>query len=147
MNKFFLIFMIVLGTSAGAVECTTSSSNASNTVVYPLSGLKSCSVTPDSIEVKLYDLGICTSAPTVNTDFTINYDSCVSVFESSAGRSVALSNNLQVSLDPEITLEETTYTHGYIKLGSTFGVKTKFTFGYSVATEDNANNPGPGIYC
>ena len=142
-----LCIIIIWGTSATAVECVSSSSDGVSTALNPLSGLNSCSVTPDAIEVKLFDLGVCTSAPSVNPDFTINYSSCVSLFSDSSGRSVTLSNGMQVSLNKEVALEETTYTHGYIILGSTFAIKTKFTFNYNVATEDNALNPGPGKYC
>ena len=147
MRAIPFILLMLFAAKAHGLECTTSSSDASGTAINPLSGLNSCTVTPEAINVTLYDVGICTAAPSVNTNFTLNYSDCVSLYTNNSGQSIALSNNTKFDLNEEITLDEGIYTHAYLLVGSTFSVKTKFEFNYTATTEDNAQNSGSGQYC
>jgi len=82
-----------------------------------------CALTPDSILLKIYELGLCTgpSSPT-------NKSNCTTLFESAAGTTVDLAVGVSASLADNISLTEGTYTNAYLLLSNVTSLKSIMEF-------------------
>lgn len=100
-----------------------------------------CKKTPDSLIFTIYEVGVCTAAAT-----PISNSSCIPVFSNTAGKATNLSAGASIALDPEVTLTEGTYTHGYILVDVEQKMKLTHTFSSartpSTGGESGGNVPG-----
>lgn len=82
-----------------------------------------CALTPDSILLKIYELGLCTgpSSPT-------NKSNCTTLFESAAGTTVDLAVGVSASLTDNISLIEGTYTNAYLIVSNVTSLKSIMEF-------------------
>ncbi len=88
-----------------------------------------CMITPsDQMTMTIYEMGICTANPLVNTPKVMSYANCVQTLSSPAGTSVDLVASSQINLPPAaVRPANDTYTHAYIIIGKTFGLKGTYT--------------------
>jgi len=115
-----------------------------------------CTETPERFVITIHELGLCTSQPIqTGTPRTFSRENCV-VTMTSTGKTADLANNI-VSL-PEMSGRpaSNSYTHAYIILTNTFGLRGSVTIGdgsggdvkyCSMATKNDSggNSTGPTI--
>lgn len=99
---------------------------------------KYCFKTPETLQLKFYEFGLCegNASPT-------NRNNCTAIFKSSAGKNINVSKGSVSDLINQTTLDEGTYTHGYLVVGNT--VEINLTMNFSAARTDD--NGGRGTYC
>lgn len=140
--KWLVVVIFILGFGhVQAAACLTSGEN----IIAPAS---TCDTEPNYFAITLYELGLCTAAPTAPTTGA-TFDSgnfCVAVYENSAG--VRLLASTDVDDDPMdarfITAPPLgTYTHGYAKLRNVFQIQFEAQF-TTVLTGEAA---GTGEFC
>ncbi|MDB4212378.1 hypothetical protein N9769_08530 [Ascidiaceihabitans sp.] len=118
-------------------ECTESSTATSTLIVGGEdSGARTCSVTPSTLTFKLFEVGICSADAAVGTTTPMENDTCIAVFTSANGLDANLSKGGSIPLSPELTLDEGTYTHGYILVGT----EAKITMSHTFSTVRSASN-------
>ena len=83
-----------------------------------------CYHTPESMELKIYEFGICTGAVSPST----KPDKCSTLFKDSSGKTVNLAVGDSLPLSDGVTLDEGTYTHGYLLVGNVFKTKAIIEF-------------------
>ena len=83
-----------------------------------------CYHTPESLELKIYEFGICTEAVSPQT----KPDKCSTLFKDSSGKTVNLAVGDSLPLSDAVTLDEGTYTHGYLLVGNVFETKAIIEF-------------------
>jgi len=122
---FYLLTHLLLVSSptlaldaAGFCEATETATSATRAP-----GDYYCKKTPDSLIFTIYEVGVCTAAATPNSN-----SSCFPVFSNTAGKATNLSTGASIALDPEVTLTEGTYTHGYILVDVEQKMKLTHTF-------------------
>jgi len=98
-----------------------------------------CYITPEYYGITIYEMGLCTTAPTApTTTATADTSACELVFQSSTGALVEVQNGL--TSEPAGTFTRPangTYTHGYMRLNNTFIIKGRADFGAAHATVTN----------
>ena len=98
-----------------------------------------CDATPDSMSVKFYKLGLCTSKPSYN-----DYSACTFLFENAQGKEVTLSKTLSDNLvDGEISIPEGSYKYAMLVIEKTIGIKKTLNFDNNIS----AMNGTTGKYC
>lgn len=98
-----------------------------------------CDTTPDSMTVKFYKLGLCTTKPTYN-----DYSACTFLFDNAAGKEVTLSTTLSDNLvDGEVSIPEGEYKYAMMVIANEIGVKKSFTFDNAIDAMNGTN----GRYC
>jgi hypothetical protein len=107
-----------ISTHAFASECAELNANVS-----PLSDFQECSVTPVSVELDLYEVGMCTEKP----DFD-SKDTCGTIFLDDSGLLSQISKGSSIPL-ANASLPEGEYSYGYLVFGNTFGIKIELDFG------------------
>ena len=118
-------------------ECTELSTATSTLIVGGEdSGARTCSVTPSTLTFKLFEVGICSADAAVGTTTPMENDTCIAVFTSANGLDANLSKGGSIPLSPELTLDEGTYTHGYILVGT----ESKITMSHTFSTARSASN-------
>lgn len=115
-------------------ECTEASTATSTYIVGD--GARTCSVTPSTLTFKLFEVGICLADAAVGTTTPMDNDTCIAVFTSTNGLDANLSKGAAIPLSPEVTLDEGTYTHGYILVGT----EAKITMSHTFSTVRSASN-------
>jgi len=147
---FALAFLFMsLGFSVGARAQTPSACGTNGSgAITDTSG--SCYTQPDQYYMTVYKIGLCTAAPTApnaSTAFNAsNAGNCTTIFENSAGSSVAVIKGVSTPLSGTMTKPPNgTYTAGYIEVAPQFRVVVSKTFNSSMAGSV-AGNP-TGIYC
>ena len=126
----FAALFLNVGAAVAGKDCTNTSTYANHTDANtaaeedgsPLNGY--CYHTPESMELKIYEFGVCTGA--VNPDTKINL--CSTLFKDSSGNTVNLAVGDSLPLSDAVTLEEGTYTHGYLLVGNVFETKAIIEF-------------------
>ena len=100
-----------------------------------------CLVAPDVVIFKIHEIGVCTSAAT-----PADRSSCTAVFTSGAGTSANLTGGSSIPLDAGISLDEGTYSHGYILIDNTYSMQFAHTFSSNKtsSTGMQANPAGNG---
>ena len=98
-----------------------------------------CYHTPESLEVKIYEFGICTGAVSPST----KTNKCSTLFKDSSGKTVNLAVGDSLSLSDSVTLDEGTYTHGYVLVGNVFKTKAIIEF----TTDRTDDRGGVGKIC
>ena len=118
-------------------ECTEASTATSTLIVGgDDNGARTCSVTPSTLTFKLFEVGICLADAAVGTTTPMDNDTCIAVFTSTNGLDANLSKGAAIPLSPEVTLDEGTYTHGYILVGT----EAKITMSHTFSTVRSASN-------
>ena len=151
MKKFIFILaasfsLLGSGVLAGK-DCTNTSTRAThlgpNTAaldedrVSPLDGY--CYHTPQTMEVKIYEFGLCTGAATPLS----RSSNCSTLFSAADGQVVNLSVGSSLPLSDGITLDEGTYTHGYLLVSNLFKIKSVIEF----STDRVDDRTGTGKFC
>ena len=134
-----------VGAAVAGKDCTNTSTYANHTGANtaaeedgsPLDGY--CYHTPESMELKIYEFGVCTGA--VNPDTKINL--CSTLFKDSSGKTVNLAVGDSLPLSDGVTLDEGTYTHGYLLVGNVFKTKAIIEF----TTDRTDDRGGVGKIC
>ena len=131
-----------VGAAAAGKDCTNTSTYASHTGAAntagkdddgsPLNGY--CYHTPESMELKIYEFGICTGAVSPST----KTNKCSTLFKDSSGKTVNLAVGDSLPLSDGVTLDEGTYTHGYLLVSNLFKTKAIIEF-----TTDRTDDGGP----
>ena len=119
-----------VGAAVAGKDCTNTSTYANhsgaNTAAEedgsPLDGY--CYHTPESMELKIYEFGICTGAVSPST----KTNKCSTLFKDSSGKTVNLAVGDSLPLSDGVTLDEGTYTHGYLLVGNLFKTKAIIEF-------------------
>ena len=151
MKKFIFILaasfsLLGSGVLAGK-DCTNTSTRAThldpNTAaldedrVSPVDGY--CYHTPQTMEVKIYEFGLCTGAASPLS----RSSNCSTLFSAADGKVVNLSVGSSLPLSDGITLDEGTYTHGYLLVSNLFKIKSVIEF----STDRVDDTGGTGKFC
>ena len=109
-----------------------------------------CAIAPDLYTLTIYEIGVCTAAPTAPTiTDASDFSTCTTIFTNEAGSVTDISVNTSIGLDASIDLPFGVYGFGYVILSNTLGItKTVNLTRDSTdpnAVSDNAGNPGQ--YC
>ena len=107
----------VLGTkSATGVYSYTATQIQQNNVTF-------CTDTPDRFELVIYEMGLCTDNPLINTPIVFSKANCITSMTSSSGVTADLAGTT-INL-PSATSRpaSNTYTYAYIVIKNTFGLK------------------------
>ena len=90
-------------------------------------GISFCTDTPDRFEITIYELGLCTAQPIkTGSPRTFSRDDCV-VTMTSSGSTADLANSTVTLPSMNGRPASNTYTHAYIILTNTFGLKGSVT--------------------
>jgi len=147
--KIFALFSAVIfvqafsSTGVKAAECSALSAGQTPAVA---DGEIACTVSPTSLVFTIYELALCTAAinPTMTT---AQKDAiCTTLFSDTSGKAVDLAPGSVIPLRGDLTMEEATYTNGYLKIGKSQSMKTEFKFP-SARTTPGTNASGTGAYC
>ena len=134
-----------VGAAVAGKDCTNTSTHADHSGVdsaaeedgSPLDGY--CYHTPESMELKIYEFGICTGAVSPST----KTNKCSTLFKDSSGKTVNLAVGDSLPLSDAVTLDEGTYTHGYLLVGNVFKTKAIIEF----TTDRTDDRGGVGKIC
>lgn len=129
-------------------DCTNTSTRsthlgAANTAAFgddrvtPLDGY--CYHTPESMEIIIYEFGLCSGAAIPSSRST----NCSTLFSAVDGQTMNLSVGSTLPLSDGITLNEGTYTHGYLLLSNLFKIKSVIEF----STDRVDDIGGTGKFC
>ena len=109
-----------------------------------------CAIAPDLYTLTIYEIGVCTAAPTAPTiTDASDFSTCTTIFTNETGAVTDISINTSIDLDASIDLPFGVYGFGYVILSNTLGI-TKIVNLTRDSTDpnvvlDNAGNPGQ--YC
>ena len=152
MKKFIFIlaasFSLLGSEVLAGKDCTNTSTRSThlgpnNTAaldddrVTPLDGY--CFHTPETMEVKIYEFGLCTGAASPSS----RSSNCSTLFSAADGKIMNLSVGSSLPLSDSITLNEGTYTHGYLLLSNLFKIKSVIEF----STDRVDDRTGTGKFC
>ena len=135
-----------VGAAVAGKDCTNTSTYASHTGANtagkdddgsPLDGY--CYHTPESMELIIYEFGICTGAVSPGT----RTNKCSTLFKDSSGKTVNLAVGDSLPLSDGVTLDEGTYTHGYLLVDNLFKTKAIIEF----TTDRTDDRGGVGKIC
>ena len=135
-----------VGAAVAGKDCTNTSTLANHSGANtagidddgsPLDGY--CYHTPESMELTLYEFGVCTDAVSPSTKI----DKCSTLYSNSTGKTINLAVGDSLPLSDDVTLDEGTYTHGYILLGNVFKTKAIIEF----TTDRTDDEGGVGKIC
>ena len=149
MKKNILILLITFfgfSSSAFSAACTTSSGK---TVLPSSTGFaNACSIEPDHFEVKIYELMLCTSAPTPpTTSSPAGTTSCQLVMSSAAGSDVVVATGVTSPITATIKRPDNgTYTHALVRINNTFTLGDSREYSASINGYDGGSN-GTGVFC
>jgi len=149
MKKNILILLITFfgfSSSAFSAACTTSSGK---TVLPSSTGfVNACSIEPDHFEVKIYELMLCTSAPTPpTTSSPALTTSCQLVMSSAAGSDVVVATGVTSPITATIKRPDNgTYTHALVRINNTFTLGDSREYSASINGYDGGSN-GTGVFC
>ena len=104
-----------------------------------------CNFAPDEYTIIIYEMALCTSAPTRPT-ITDTYDvsSCELIINSPSGQSVNLAAGTEMVLSDVTRPPDITYPYGYILMENSFGIKAKKQFTNTMHTYQDGTS---GNYC
>jgi hypothetical protein len=136
-----------VGAAAAGKDCTNTSTllthKGANTAAVSVGGNPPddgyCYHTPESLELVVYEFGVCTGAVSPAT----RPDKCSTLFKNSSGKTVNLAVGDTLPLSDSVTLEEGTYTHGYLLVGNLFKTKAIIEF----TTDRTDDRGGVGKIC
>ena len=141
----YAALFINVGAAVAGKDCTNTSSYANHSTADSAAEENGSSITgycyhtPESLEVKIYEFGICTEAV---SPFT-KPDKCSTLFKDSSGKTVNLAVGDSLPLSDAVTLDEGEYTHGYLLVGNVFRTKVIIEF----TTDRTDDRGGVGRIC
>ena len=150
MKKNILILLITFfgfSSSAFSAACTTSSGK---TVLPSSTGfVNACSIEPDHFEVKIYELMLCTTAPTPpTTSSPAVTTSCQLVMSSAAGFSVVVATGVTSPITATIKRPDNgTYTHAIARISNNFTLGDSREYSASLNGYQGGSNNGSGVFC
>ena len=125
--KYFILFLSLIfvfeitnSKDADAATCTVTSGVLSETEIK-----NGCHHTPESYEIVIFEMYLCTSAPTTpTTSATVDLTNCSQIFNNASGATANVSQGGSVDLTGTYTRPpDGSYTHGYARMDNTFGIK------------------------
>lgn len=143
----FMTLFLNVGAAAAGKDCTNTSTllthQGANTAAVSDGGGPPddgyCYHTPESLELVVYEFGVCTGAVSPGT----RPDKCSTLFKNSSGKTVNLAVGDSLPLSDSVTLDEGTYTHGYLLVGNVFKTKAIIEF----TTDRTDDRGGVGKIC
>lgn len=141
----YAALFINVGAAVAGKDCTNTSSYANHSSADSAAEENGSSITgycyhtPESLELKIYEFGICTEAVSPET----KPDKCSTLFKDSNGKTVNLAVGDSLPLSDAVTLDEGTYTHGYLLVGNVFETKAIIEF----TTDRTDDRGGVGKIC
>ena len=111
-----------------------------------------CAIAPDLYTLTIYEIGVCTAAPTAPTiTDASDFSTCTTIFTNEAGSVTDISINTSIDLDASIDLPFGVYGFGYVILSNTLGITKTVNFTRDSTDPnvvlDNADIQNPGQYC
>ena len=106
-----------------------------------------CMVTPTKLTFKIYELSLCTGPVSPTTTAIQKAALCEPLFVSASGEDVDLTPGASFSMDDGFSIEEGTYTHGLLKVNTTFSMTTAHQFTASYTTDDTSGTDTSGAFC
>ena len=126
-SLFFLVGWLLLpnvaaaGTSCAATSTYNSHLDVSNNAANGDDGY--CLSTPSSLVLKFYEFAICTAEPDPS-----DTSMCTKLFENAAGEDFDLSVGASLNMAENLSIEEGTYTHAYLKVSKDTKLKSTLDF-------------------
>jgi len=128
VSALFLIVVCLLlpGIAEAGTSCTATSTyddhlDANDDAANGEDGY--CLSTPSSLVLKLYEFAICTAEPDPS-----DTSMCTKLFEKAAGEDFDLSVGASLSMADNLTVQEGTYTHAYLKISKNTKLKSTLDF-------------------
>ena len=104
-----------------------------------------CAFAPDEYTVTIYEMGLCTSAPTVpTTSSAYSLSTCSTVITSASGQTINLAAGSEIALTDVTRPANGRYTHGYMVLSNEFGITVTKQFTNTMHRYNTATN---GNFC
>ena len=99
-----------------------------------------CTGTPTVMEIPFYELGFCTSDPLANYSFS--RDNCSKAWSSTTSETIDLATYNYSGLRSGLTekIPNQTYTHAYVIVGNTWGLKGKAYFNSKTYYSDSSGD-------
>ena len=134
-----LVFQIfsAAGVQAQVAQCSALTGNFPN----------ECFATPTALTFKIYELSLCTGPVSPTTTAIQKAALCETLFESTAGEDVDLTPGASFSMEDGFSIAEGTYTHGLLKVNTTFSMTTAHQFTASYTTDDTSGTDTSGAFC
>ena len=134
------IFEITNSKDANAGACTVTNGVYSETEIK-----NGCDAQPDFYEIVIFEMYLCTAAPTIPTvTATVDLTNCSQIFNNAAGSTANVSQGASVALTGTYTRPpDETYTHGYARMDNTFGITASIKIDGSM----DGQASGSGVYC
>ena len=85
-----------------------------------------CTITPNSMKVKIYEFGLCTGASSPS-----DKSACTTLFSSPTGTEIDLAVGLSATLTDDVSLAEGSYSNAYLVLSNVTSLKASHTFSSS----------------
>lgn len=128
VSALFLIIVCLLlpGIADAGTSCTATSTyddhlDANDDAANGEDGY--CLSTPSSLVLKLYEFAICTAEPDPS-----DTSMCKKLFDKAAGEDFDLSVGASLSMAENLSIEEGTYTHAYLKVSNDTKLKSTLDF-------------------
>ena len=104
-----------------------------------------CASAPNTYEVVVYEMYLCTAAPTApTTSSSMSLDNCFKNWELSSGATLAVQQNETIDVPGTMSRPPNgTYTHGVMLIDNTFGITMAMQFDEAVTGQDGTS----GVYC
>jgi len=127
LSLFIFTLLSVWANLANAALCT-GSGTAASPITDTGSDLGSCTTEPDLYRVKLYEMGLCTTTPSLTNRATV----CKSVVNNPDGSLITVENGVDTVIPGTFTRPDNgIYTYGYIVIAPEFRITTVKNFGNS----------------
>lgn len=131
---FFLTTFVTANVFAQESACTY--------VNGQITSRSTCRIEPEKLIIKIYKIGVCSHDPYQAGRYSNSPDfrSCQTVFESSSGSTVTISNKNGTSLDGQFSRPwGGTYPYSYVILSPDMAVQASVTFSSSVTVSDGSS--------
>ena len=142
-KNVLIIFLVLIGFNSIviAAACTVTS----GITTFPTGS--TCKTEPDFFQLKMYDMMLCSAAPTApTTAAAMVLTNCQSILTSPSGTDVSVTNGGSSALSGTITRPDNgTYTHGYIRISSNFVIGDSRQ--YDTSLDEDGNGAADGVYC
>ena len=104
-----------------------------------------CASAPESYEVIVYEMYLCTAAPTApTTSSSMGLDNCFKNWESSSGTTLSVQQNQTIDVPGTMSRPPNgTYTHGVMLIDNTFGITMAMQFDGTMGGQDGTS----GVFC
>lgn len=135
----FSVFLAVSPASSQAPSCTVTGS----TTTFPAGD--DCWGEPDFYQIRIYEVGLCTSLPIFpTTNSSPGLSSCVTIFTSTTGSDVDVTPTTTSALSGVFTRPENgSYPYGYVRMDASFDIQVSVDFGVAITGDAGGN----GQFC